>query len=76
MAAISHVYTASRVAKILGIDEDLIWELSDGLVPEDGCLWILDDTEDGTLAFTEFGIETLRYCLEEHHDAQRAHAKE
>jgi hypothetical protein len=80
MASISHVFTAARVAKILGVDEDLIWELSDGLDPEDGRLWILDDTEDGPedglLGFTEHGIETLRYCLDEHYDAQKARAKE
>jgi len=76
MAGISRVFTAARAAKILGVDEDLIWELSDGLDPEDGRLWILDDTEEGVLGFTEFGIETLRGCLEEHHDAQRTRAKE
>ena len=25
--------------------------------PEDGVLWVLDDTEEGCCAFTEFGIE-------------------
>src|SRR5215831_634087 len=34
MAAISHVFTIRRAAQILGRDEDLLWELSDQLEPE------------------------------------------
>ena len=40
MAAISHVFTIRRAAQILGRDEDLLWELSDQLEPEDGKLWV------------------------------------
>src|SRR6266480_289724 len=36
MAAISHVFTIRRASQILGRDEDLLWELSDQLEPEDG----------------------------------------
>jgi hypothetical protein len=53
MAAISYVFTIARVAKRLGEDEELLAELAINLDPEDGCLWVMDDTEDGTLAFTE-----------------------
>src|SRR5580704_8098164 len=42
MAAISHVFTIRRAAQILGRDEDLLWELSDQLEPEDGKLWVYD----------------------------------
>src|SRR5262249_42722552 len=42
MAAISHVFTIRRAAQILGRDEDLLWELSDQLEPEDGKLWVCD----------------------------------
>src|SRR5262245_7804331 len=42
MAAISHVFTIRRAAQILGRDEDLLWELSDQLEPEDGKLWVRD----------------------------------
>jgi hypothetical protein len=65
MAAITHVFTAARVAQMLGVEEDVIHDASDGLDPEDGRLWVYDDTEHGVLAFTEAGIEILRYCLEE-----------
>jgi hypothetical protein len=63
MAAISYVFTIARVAKRLGEDEELLAELAMNLDPEDGCLWVMDDTEDGTLAFTEFGIENLQELL-------------
>ena len=33
------------------------------LEPEDGCLWVIDTTEDGTLAFTDFDIENLKELL-------------
>jgi hypothetical protein len=65
MAAISYVFTIARVAKRLGEDEELLAELAMNLDPEDGCLWVMDDTEDGTLAFTEFGIENLQELLAE-----------
>src|SRR5262245_11801223 len=42
MAAISHVFTIRRAAQILGRDEDLLWELSDQLEPEDGKLGVCD----------------------------------
>src|SRR6266436_8628573 len=42
MAAISHVFTIRRAAQILGRDEDVLWELSDQLEPEDGKLWVYD----------------------------------
>ena len=66
MAGIAYVFTAARVAQMLGVDEDLIHELSDGLDPEDGRLWVYDETEEGTLAFTADGIDNLRCCLEDH----------
>jgi hypothetical protein len=66
MAGVSAVFTVARAAQMLGESEDLLHELSEGLDPEDGCLWVHDTTEDGTLAFTEFGIENLRACLEDH----------
>ena len=42
MAAITHVFTISRVAKMLGEDEDWLNEISIELDPEDGRLTVLD----------------------------------
>lgn len=63
MAAIHHAFTIKQAARILGCDEDLLWNLSDQLEPEDGVIWIHDIDEIQTLAFTPFGIETLREMI-------------
>lgn len=68
MAAISHVYTIRRAAEILGRTEDLLWDLSDQLEPEDGMLWIHDVDGLETMAFTEFGIENLREIIRDQID--------
>ncbi|MEF2553134.1 hypothetical protein VQ042_17500 [Aurantimonas sp. A2-1-M11] len=60
MAAISHVHTIQRAAEILGRNEELLWELSDQLEPEEGVIWIIDTDDRQTLAFTEAGIDALR----------------
>jgi hypothetical protein len=64
---VHHVHTIERVAKDLGVAEDLIHELTIGLEPEDGLIWVygLDD-DDGTLAFTDDGIEELQLIIEEY----------
>lgn len=63
MAAISHAYTIRRAAQILGRDEELLWDLSDQLEPEDSMLWILDVDDSETLAFTSRGIEALQEII-------------
>jgi hypothetical protein len=60
MAAISDVHTIQRAAEILGRNEELLWELSDQLEPEEGVIWIIDTDDCQTLAFTEAGIDALR----------------
>ena len=63
MAAISSVHTIARVAEMLGVDEERLHDLSLGLEPEDGCLWIYDTDERQTLAFTRDGIERLEELI-------------
>src|SRR5437764_11645903 len=65
MAAISHVFTSRRAAQILGHDEDLLWQLSDKLEPEDGKLWVYDIDGAETPAFTHDGIEALREIIKD-----------
>ena len=59
MAGIPYVFTIARVAEILGEDEEWLHELSMGLDPEDGCLWVLDVGDREVQAFTEYGIDGL-----------------
>jgi hypothetical protein len=59
MAAISRVFTISRVAEMLGEDEGWLNEISVELDPEDGCLTVWGLAEDGTTAFTDLSVENL-----------------
>jgi hypothetical protein len=63
MAGIPFVFTIARVAEILGEEEDWLCELSMGLDPEDGCLWVLDIDDREVKAFTEYGIECLKQIV-------------
>ena len=47
MVAISSVFTISYVANLLGEDEDWLHDLSIGMEPEDGSLWVYGIDEDG-----------------------------
>ena len=64
---VHHVHTVGRVAKDLGVDEELIHELTLSLEPEDGVIWVYGvDDDDGILAFTEEGVEEVQLLLEEY----------
>jgi hypothetical protein len=71
MAAISYVFTIRRAAQILGRDEELLWDLSDQLEPEDGKLRVNDVDGTQTLAFSEFGVEILREIIADQVDRKR-----
>lgn len=71
---VHHVYTVERVAKDLGISEELIHELTLGLEPEDGVIWIYGLDDDGTLAFTDEGVEEVELLLDEYKHARRPKA--
>lgn len=68
MAAITRVFTIRRAAEILSRDEDLLWNISDQLDPEDGKLWIYDVDGIETVAFTDFGLENLREIISDQID--------
>jgi hypothetical protein len=50
MVVISHVFTISRVAEMLGEDGGWLNEISVESYPEDGCLTVWGLAEDGTTA--------------------------
>ena len=72
MATSSFVFTLARVAEILGEDEDWLQELSIGMFPEDGCLWVLDTKGREVAAFTDYGIECLQQIIADDRAAGRA----
>ncbi len=59
MAGISHVFTISRVAEMLGEDEHLLQEISIEIDPEDGRLTVLGPSEEAITAFTHYGVDNL-----------------
>jgi hypothetical protein len=56
---VHHVHTIARVAEMLGADEAWLWEVANEMNAEDGLIWVYGPCEDGVMAFTDFGIETL-----------------
>jgi hypothetical protein len=56
---VHHVTTINRVAKDLGVDEDWLRDVANGMEIEDGVIWVYGFGEDGVQAFTDFGIENL-----------------
>ena len=56
---VSHVKTVDLVAKELGENVDLLHEVALEMDVEDGVIRVYDLDEDGVLAFTDFGVETL-----------------
>ncbi len=66
---VSHVFTLGHVADMLGEDEDWLLEVAEEMDTEDGQLWIVGVSEDGTMAFTDDGIESLKQLVDIHKDA-------
>jgi hypothetical protein len=64
---VHHVYTVSRVARMLGEDEARLWEIADEMDIEDGVIWVYGVDDDvGVMAFTDFGVETITELLAMH----------
>ena len=56
---VHHVTTITRVAEHLGEDENWLRDVANEMEIEDGVIWVYGVGEDGVMAFTDFGIETL-----------------
>jgi hypothetical protein len=63
---VHHVTTITQVAKDLGEDEDWLWDVANEMEIEDGVIWVYGIGEDGILAFTDFGIESLIELIKMH----------
>ena len=61
---VHHVQTIARVADILGGEEDWLWDVANEMDQEDGLIWVYGPGDDGVMAFTDFGIETLTGLIE------------
>jgi hypothetical protein len=63
---VHHVKTIDRVAKELGESVDWLFDVANEMDVEDGVIWVYGDNDDGAMAFTDFGIETLIDLIEMH----------
>ena len=61
--------------RMLGEDEDWLFEVAEEMDPEDGQLWVVGVGEDGVMAFTDDGIENLKELIAIHKDGPRHHRK-
>ena len=60
----SAVHTIARVAEMLGEDEAWLWDVANEMDAEDGLVWVYGPGDNGVMAFTDFGIETLTLLVE------------
>jgi hypothetical protein len=61
------VRTLALVASELGEDADWLADIAIDLEPEDGLIWVYDpEHQDGTMAFSDFGIENLCNLIQIH----------
>ncbi len=67
---VDHVTTVDRVADHLGESVDLIHDVALEMDAEDGAIWVYGVGDDGVLAFTDLGIETLIELIEIHKDSK------
>ncbi|MBX9910758.1 MAG: hypothetical protein K2Z25_18875 [Beijerinckiaceae bacterium] len=70
MAADANVFTIALAAQMLGENEDRLWALADQMDPQDGVVWIHDTDQRQTMAFTSFGLETLRDLIADQRTAE------
>lgn len=63
---VTHVTTIARVAIDLGVDEDWLWDIANGMEPEDGLIWVYGPGDEGVMAFSDDGIECLQELIEIH----------
>ena len=63
---VNHVFTIARVAEMLGEDEDWLGDIANEMDQEDGLIWVYSAGNEGVMAFTKFGIETLQGLIEIH----------
>jgi hypothetical protein len=63
---VSRVKTLNLVAKELGESEDWLFDVAAEMETEDGLIRVYGIGDDGVMAFTDFGIESLIELIEIH----------
>lgn len=65
---VSHVRTIDRIAKDLGEDVDFLFDVALEMEPEDGVIWVHGLDDEGVLAFTDFGVDSLVELIKIHRE--------
>ena len=66
------VQTITLVARELGEDEDWLADIATEMEPEDGLIWVYSaEHEEGVMALTEFGVESLRNLIAIYRDEMK-----
>jgi hypothetical protein len=60
---VHHVQTIARVARMLGEDQDWLWDVATEMDQEDGLIWVWGPDDEEVMAFTDHGIETLKELI-------------
>lgn len=63
---VHHVQTIARVARLLGEDEDWLWNVATEMEPEHGLIWVYGPNDHGVMAFTDDGIAILKELIKIH----------
>ena len=63
---VDHVTTIDRVAAQLGESVDFLYDVANEMDTEDGVIWVYGLGDDGVIAFTDFGIESLIELIKIH----------
>ncbi len=61
---VHHVQPVTRVAQMLGEDEDWLCDVATEMDQEDGLIWVYGPDDTSVMAFTDFRIETLAGLVE------------
>ncbi len=69
---VHHVHTVTRVAEMLGENEDRLCDVATEMDQEDGLIWVYGPDDTSVMAFTDFGIETLAGLVEIHKGQARS----
>ncbi len=67
----SRITILAQAARILSVDEDILWDMHTGMDEYESAVWIDDGTENGTAGFTEFGLESLTEMLPHYRPAAK-----
>jgi hypothetical protein len=65
---VSYVRTIDLVAKDLREDVDFLFDVAIEMEPEDGVIWVQGLGEEGVMAFTDFGVESLVELIKIHRE--------